>query len=152
MTLLEKDDKGFKVDLGYKRNFSDKFALAFSMKNIVSEFKSQDKLPQLFVVGLSQSVNKIGAPLTLYFDIFHDEDKKHGTYQGFVFDTQFFDLVGGVLYYYESEESDLSFGFNITYNKTTIQAQNSVYSFHFLCSIAKSVSGMVELMKHNRYI
>ena len=115
MTLLEKDDKGFKIDLGYKRNFSNNYSIGFSIKNIISEFKNGNELPQLVVLGSRQSISK-HIPVTLYFDIFHDEDKKYGTYQGFIFDSQLFDLIGGVRYYYESEESDISFGFNITYN------------------------------------
>ena len=59
---------GYKIDFGYKRNFSEDFSLAFSMKNIVSEFKSKDKLPQLIVLGTSQALNRI--PLVFYFDIF----------------------------------------------------------------------------------
>ena len=115
MTLLEKDDKGFKLDLGYKRKFSKNYSIGFSIRNIISEFNSENKLPQLITLGSSQLISE-HIPLTIYFDMFYDEDKEFGTYQGFVFENHFFNIIGGVRYYYESKETDLSFGFNITYN------------------------------------
>ena len=119
MTLLEKDDKGFKLDLGYKKKFANSYSVGFSVRNIISRFNSEDKLPQLITLGSSQLISKY-IPITIYFDVFHDEDKEFGTYQGFVFDNQLFDIVGGVRYYHESKESDLSFGFNITYNNINL--------------------------------
>lgn len=116
MTLLEKDDKGFKLDLGYKRKFSDNYSIGVSIKNIISRFSSESKLPQLLTLGSSQLISK-HIPITIYFDVFHDEDKDFGTYQGFVFSNQLFDVIGGARYYHESEETDISFGFNLTYNK-----------------------------------
>ena len=119
MTLLEKDDKGFKLDLGYKKKFANSYSIGISVRNIISRFNSEDKLPQLITLGSSQLISK-HIPITIYFDVFHDEDKEFGTYQGFVFDNQLFDIIGGVRYYHESKELDLSFGFNITYNNINL--------------------------------
>ena len=95
--------------------FSKNYSIGFSIRNIISEFNSENKLPQLITLGSSQLISE-HIPLTIYFDMFHDKDKEFGTYQGFVFENHFFDIIGGVRYYYESKETDLSFGFNITYN------------------------------------
>ena len=118
MNLLEKDDKGYKIDFGYKRRFSDKISVAFAVKNILSQFKDDYQLPKLIALGSSHTLSKV--PLTFYLDIFHDEDKEFGIFQGFLFDIKSINLLGGYRYYDSTDELDYSFGLKMNYNNIEI--------------------------------
>ena len=111
MTLLEIDDKGFTADFGYKVNLGKFNTLGLAIKNLACDFKSGDNLAQMIVIGSRQDLK--GLPLSIYLDIYHDENKGSGSFQGFIFKNKLFNIVGGLKYSHKLETLDTSLGFNI---------------------------------------
>ena len=54
MNLLEYDNKGFALDLGYQLDFNLLSSIAFVVSNINTGFNDDDQLPQIATIGLSQ--------------------------------------------------------------------------------------------------
>jgi len=134
MKLLEYENKGFILDLGYRFDLSSSSSLALTINNINTGFKDDDQLPQIAVVGASQKIKNI--PITLNFDIFfeyqeseYEHEKGSGSYQGFVYNNQYFDFIMSHCYYLESDESDLALGFkflwkNLGFSASTLIKEN----------------------------
>ena len=120
MKLLEYENKGFVLDLGYRYNFNESSSIAILINNLNTGFKDKDQLPPIAVIGTSQKFKNI--PFIINFDIFfqykesqYDNSKATGTYQGFVYKNEYFNLIASHCYYTESKESDLALGFNFSW-------------------------------------
>ena len=134
MKLLEYENKGFVLDLGYRFDLSPLSSFALVINNINTGFKDDDQLPQIAVVGASQKIKNI--PITLNLDIFfeyqkteYEHEKGSGSYQGFVYNNEYFDFVVSHCYYSEKKESDIALGFeflwkNLGFSVSTLIKEN----------------------------
>ena len=114
MKLLEYTDKGFALDLGYRQDINDSVSIGLLVKNLNTGFKDDNQIPQVFTIGSSQKIKNIQIIFNL--DLFYDEDKGSGSYQGFTFKKNRFDVTAGYRYYHEDEEMDIGLGFNFIWN------------------------------------
>ena len=115
MKLLEYEDKGFVLDLGYQCQFSKGSSLGLVVKNLNTGFKDESQLPEIVILGTSQKIKNV--PVTLNLDVFHNSSEDiSGLYQGLVIDSKYLNLVAGYSYNYESEELDTSLGINFIWN------------------------------------
>ena len=115
MKLLEYEDKGFVLDLGYQYQFSKDSSLGLVIKNLNTGFKDEGHLPEIVILGTSQKIKNV--PVTLNLDVFHNSSEDiSGLYQGLVIDSKYLNLVAGYSYNYESEELDTSLGINFIWN------------------------------------
>jgi len=115
MNLLDYENKGFALDLGYHFNFNKYSSIAVVMNNINTGFKDEDQIPQILKIGASQKIKNI--PITLSIDFFfeykdsgYEHGKGTGSYQGIMYKNQYFDFIVSHCYYSESKESDIAFG------------------------------------------
>ena len=111
MTLLELDDKGFALDFGYQKKITELLTLGFSGKNLFCDFKSGDSLPKLITLGIKKDFNSL--PISIFLDIYDDQDKGLGSFKGLKYKNKFFELIGGLKYLDDFDKIDMSFGFNI---------------------------------------
>ena len=93
MNLLELENKGINLDIGYQKFLGDYIVLGVSIKNIYSDYNNSDRLPAMITIGTSQKIKNI--PITLYLDLFHDEEKGNGSYQGIKFNHSLFNIICG---------------------------------------------------------
>ena len=121
MKLLEYENKGFVLDLGYRYDFSSFSSVAFLINNINTGFKDQDQLPQIATLGIAQKIKNI--PITLGFDAFfeyndsgYEHKKGSGLYQSLLYDHDYFSFIASHCYYSESKDSDIGFGINFSWN------------------------------------
>ena len=133
MKLLEYEDKGFVVDLGYQYKFSEESSIGLVVKNFNTGFKNENHLPEILIVGTSQKIKNI--PITLNLDLFvNSSEDISGLYQGLVFNNKFFNITAGYSYNYDSEELDTSLGINLLCNtfefsiSTLIKENNDIGS------------------------
>ena len=137
MNLLEYENKGFALDLGYCFNFNSSSSVAIMINNINTGFKDEDQIPQILVIGGSQKIKNI--PITLNLDFFFEYEKSQynhgkgtGSYQGIVYNNQYFDFIASHCYYSDSKESDLALGFKFLWKNlgvsisTMIKEEDSV--------------------------
>ena len=116
MKLLEYEDKGFILDLGYRYSFNDFSSIAILISNLNQGFKDGGQIPQVAIIGSSQKIKKL--PLIINSDIFFEYSQssythdKSGIYQGLTFTGKYFDITAGYCYYSESEHLDTSLGIN----------------------------------------
>tara|TARA_B100000427_G_C15502912_1_gene592759 strand:+ start:1141 stop:2007 length:867 start_codon:yes stop_codon:yes gene_type:complete len=134
MKLLEYENKGLVLDLGYRFDLSPISSFALAINNINTGFKDHDQLPQIAVVGASQKIKNI--PITLNFDIFfeyqkseYEHKKGSGSYQGIAYNNQYFDFIMSHCYYSESDESDIALGLkflwkNLGFSVSTLIKEN----------------------------
>jgi len=120
MKLLEYENKGFVLDLGYRYDFSSFSSIAVLINNINTGFKDQDQLPQIATVGATQKIKNI--PITLSFDAFfeykesdYEHEKGSGLYQSILYDNHYFSFIASHCYYSESKERDFAFGVNFSW-------------------------------------
>lgn len=115
MKLLEYEDKGFVLDLGYRYQFSKGSSVGLVIKNLNTGFKDESQLPEIVILGTSQKVKNI--PVTLNLDVFNNSSQDiSGIYQGLVIDSKYLNLLAGYSYINESEETDISLGVNFLWN------------------------------------
>ena len=92
--------------------------------------EARQKLIQLEGGGSRQDLK--GLPLSIYLDIYHDENKGSGSFKGFIFKNKLFNIVGGLKYSHKLETLDTSLGFNILWGDiefsigTLIKDDNSI--------------------------
>ena len=115
MKLLEYEDKGFVLDLGYQYQFNRQSSIGLLVKNLNTGFKDDNHLSEIFIVGTSQKIKNV--PITLNLDLFRNSSEDiSGLYQGLVFENKYFNLTAGYVYNYDSEELDTSLGINFLWN------------------------------------
>ena len=114
MKLLEYTDKGVTLDLGYRQDINESTSIGLLIKNLNTGFKDDSQIPQVITIGISQKIKNI--PIILNLDLFYDEDKGSGSYQGVTFKKNRFDFTAGYRYYHEDEELDIGLGFNFMWN------------------------------------
>ena len=116
MNLLEYEDKGFVLDIGYRYQFSKDSSLGLVVKNLNTGFKDESQLPEIVILGVSQKIKNI--PVTLNLDVFNNPVQNiSGLCQGLVIHSKHLNLLAGYSYINESEELDISLGVNFLWNK-----------------------------------
>ena len=130
MKLLEYTDKGVTLDLGYRQDINESTSMGLLIKNLNTGFKDDSQIPQVITIGSSQKIKNI--PIILNLDLFYDEDKGSGSYQGVTFKKNRFDFTAGYRYYHEDEELDIGLGFNLMWNNlefsiSTLLLENSSF-------------------------
>ena len=130
ISLFDSEDKGLNLDFGYQKSIGDNFKLGFAIKNIYSQNSNSNKLPKLIILGTKQKIKKL--PFILYFDLFYDENNGAGSFQAIKFESKGFDVICGIKYLADFQNTDISLGFNFNWKNlefsiSTLLLKNSSF-------------------------
>ena len=131
MNFFDTEDKGLSLDFGYQKLIGSSFKVGVAIKNIYSDNSNSEGLPQLIVLGAKQKISKV--PFILYFDLFHHENNGFGSFQAIKFDSDGFDLICGVKYLADFDNTDISLGVNFSWKRlefsiSTLLLENSSFN------------------------